>query len=1174
MPLTPTGAKTFLHALSDFWSAFFKDRALLTAYAETLALDGAQLYQSLLEAALGTSLKDMPLFDRVFFLPLSLRQDQLVYREGSSPDEDTWRLPAPNKLVGAEYLANRILAPTSLLTYGRDFWVEGPSLVFRANPFENAQLSYFPRRTVQVAAPATWADPAARYWVGAQPGDLAVFTIGGASSSARITGWSGNILYLDSAPEGLRAQVDRRGARVEILSAPYDTSVVGKLLTGQSSGYGRITAGATDAVTVVGTCELDFTGEAAYRGSWASSAAYAVGDLVDQAGSLWRARAAHTSGGSFNATSWVSLQDGYVYLTITAAPQLDGVYRTEAPSAAGRVKLAIPASFAGAQRALVHRVDYTTGVSGSRPTIQLPHDTITPASFSVQATRALALRSVDAAGAVTTHAAGEAVREGVDYLLDGAQGRITYLSVWAPLTPARASYQWLRRVISHECRWRGAYATATAYALGDLVTDSGVTYAVQEAHTSNGTMDSTRYVPLYEPAAFDVARDVTELSAWATDALLDEERLYKNFGYLMDRPRASSEAYRVFLRAVSRLFLLGPTFDRFESALNAVAGLPLVRDEQERLVSYSNGEDASGADGSLLGLALGQAGTLNATTAEFQVESTPFRPTDVGAQLRIVRDGVTELLVIATYVSPTCVTVTPALTDATGVAWSYVHPVERDRIRLSGSGYRFTEADVGALVQLRGLNQHNQGAFRIASIDDALTAVLTTEYGFLDESAVSWALSRTGLQTVTTNRRSYDIPLGIPVRPDIKAAGAQGVLTFAAFEALTEAFRVVDYLEDPSWWHRITVPEALMPGDGARRTVTPQLIEHVYGALDGAAHGDTGLRYGRDDDNKPGARRAGEALWYGGEHLILNFPAGVAGVRARDVGQHLVVRTKPFVGHFKILRVENDGGTLHLDRFPPPEAEGQGAPLSLSVELPPLLYRRTIAFLLMDRRLKYHSIQVRVDPAASLSAEFLEDSLRLVRGAKPAHAFVFFETPPTLRDEMPVEETVELDLDHALNDAFGLPDAHATYATTSPLRYGDCYRFAARTADITPTAGSTQTLPTTLPSGATAVRTLVSVGFAEDARVGGRRPVEGIDYRVNYPTGELTILEGVTLTPDPVTVSYVDCLRRVLAPSDTHDDGETAIVYGGADPTFVRQPGSTPDASGLVDRAVQLTLGS
>jgi hypothetical protein len=57
VPLTPSGARTFLRALSDFWSAFFKDRAFLDAYADALALDAAQLYQSLLEAALGVSLK-------------------------------------------------------------------------------------------------------------------------------------------------------------------------------------------------------------------------------------------------------------------------------------------------------------------------------------------------------------------------------------------------------------------------------------------------------------------------------------------------------------------------------------------------------------------------------------------------------------------------------------------------------------------------------------------------------------------------------------------------------------------------------------------------------------------------------------------------------------------------------------------------------------------------------------------------------------------------------------------------------------------------------------------------------------------------------------------------------------------------------------------------------------
>jgi hypothetical protein len=172
---------------------------------------------------------------------------------------------------------------------------------------------------------------------------------------------------------------------------------------------------------------------------------------------------------------------------------------------------------------------------------------------------------------------------------------------------------------------------------------------------------------------------------------------------------------------------------------------------------------------------------------------------------------------------------------------------------------------------------------------------------------VTWKLSRTGVQRVTTTRAVYDIPIGVPMRTDVMDAASRGVLTFGAFEALTRAFRVVDYLEDPTWWHRVTIPEELMPGSGSRRTVTPELVEHVYGSLDGAQVGDEGLFYGGDDEGRSSARRAGDVIWYGGDRVVLSFAPGVQGARARDVGQHLVVSTPGFRGHFRVRGVESDG---------------------------------------------------------------------------------------------------------------------------------------------------------------------------------------------------------------------------------------------------------------------------
>ena len=80
--------------------------------------------------------------------------------------------------------------------------------------------------------------------------------------------------------------------------------------------------------------------------------------------------------------------------------------------------------------------------------------------------------------------------------------------------------------------------------------------------------------------------DVAEVAFWIPDAQIDLFRLYDNFGYLIGRFQASSEAYRQFIRGVFQLYLLGPTLERIESALNVICALPVVRDDGETLVSY------------------------------------------------------------------------------------------------------------------------------------------------------------------------------------------------------------------------------------------------------------------------------------------------------------------------------------------------------------------------------------------------------------------------------------------------------------------------------------------------------------------------------------------------------------------------------------------------------------
>lgn len=144
--------------------------------------------------------------------------------------------------------------------------------------------------------------------------------------------------------------------------------------------------------------------------------------------------------------------------------------------------------------------------------------------------------------------------EGTDYTIDYETGVVTQIGrqagEWGIVPEAAFYYNWLTEVL--------------------VVTGTGA-----------GVLDST------ETTTF-----VNETALWAPDVLVDRFNLYNNYGYLIDRFEASSESYREFIRGVFQLYILGPTLERLESALNVIAGFPVIRDDGEVLTNF----DSSASD--------------------------------------------------------------------------------------------------------------------------------------------------------------------------------------------------------------------------------------------------------------------------------------------------------------------------------------------------------------------------------------------------------------------------------------------------------------------------------------------------------------------------------------------------------------------------------------------------
>lgn len=450
---------------------------------------------------------------------------------------------------------------------------------------------------------------------------------------------------------------------------------------------------------------------------------------------------------------------------------------------------------------------------------------------------------------------------------------------------------------------------------------------------------------------------VRELAMWAVDAEVDDGRLYAVYGHYFGNQRLSSEAYRAFIRGLMQLYVLGPVVDRIESALNVMAGLPVIRDDGETLLSYSDGLDDAAEDGEVDGVS-------------FTSASANFSPSDVGGFLTV------------------------------------------------------TDAE----------NATNIGVFQILQVSDSSTVVVNRPTSFITETGLSWQYSLTDLQVVRTSRALYELPRRVPMRADVVNPDNFGTLSFRAFEALTTAAVVTDYIKDPEWWIDITLPRAILDRESpVLRTLSPQLLPNEIGPVGEYVIGDPGFYISASEDGvltgqaevrssaiplnvlrvapttlttltvvdsvaavatctfPPGLYSsvsqyltvlATPSAWSGGQLPPVTFYAdGLGGIiaQSQDVGPNVILQI---------------GGTANLP-FP-------GAPAFGFVGR-----HHRAAFILMDRYLKTHIMSVTLDGSLDLSGALIRDMEKVLMDVKPAHVALFFTPLTKFRDVISVSDYLE-----------------------------------------------------------------------------------------------------------------------------------------------------------------------
>jgi len=160
----------FIKALSDFWGVLFEQKDILKKFMDGYGESFAQAYFSFLEAVLGNTIKEIPVFHKKKWFLLTLKEsenieqqtlkynitsikygpqpagtdypEKKVFKYGDIAIVDRWVWELPEPMVNcSRYLMNRIHSPSLVLTKDIDFVISDKKITFSIDPFNNNLIS-------------------------------------------------------------------------------------------------------------------------------------------------------------------------------------------------------------------------------------------------------------------------------------------------------------------------------------------------------------------------------------------------------------------------------------------------------------------------------------------------------------------------------------------------------------------------------------------------------------------------------------------------------------------------------------------------------------------------------------------------------------------------------------------------------------------------------------------------------------------------------------------------------------------------------------------------------------------------------------------------------------------------------------------------------------------------
>jgi hypothetical protein len=775
---------SLFYGLSGFWQRFFRDTPDLQAYYNASEYMLGEVYLDLLSNVLGVSISDVPIFDKGYWKLFVIGENDLNFEEGASVEEDRYAYDMPGDTVEVDFLQNTIFEPT--ITFERDVEFdlkdEDGLLRFKLDPFRELlddEGNWYP------APGISWR--------------LATIEVGNQFTDVvRTLDWRENSLVKSGDTLRLLAYNDSTWVPVQEGSAGEFLYPGSLIFTDVSAVFNETHVG--DIIQVTESPSDDVVGyyivksfDPSYPDKVYLEEAYGVPLVATSADLRWK----HTKAVYYESfvqdyavnhiedTYLVGDSDKpypidenftYVYAVVRdlAEPEEVGVQINNYPNVTDSLgRHIIP----GTMDVRALRIDKRNVVEGVDFTVDYLRGkiipTLYPATGSMSGTDGtITAGTVAQFSSPTTLFSAFDVGSSINITTSINVENTGIFVISAVISPTIVELADSNEMVSETPVAWTIYRSENAPYWDGASSVRVCSYSrMREVLFTAGGKTSERY-----------SSRIKQISLWAPEVSIDNFTLYYNFGSLLNRFEASSEAYREFLRGIMYLYMSGPILQRTNSALNVVAGFPVIHTDGEVLAAYEDGVDATGTDG-------------------------------------IIAAG--------------------------------------DPSTLTSASMTFTELDIGGYVTFpEVVNDANRGAFLIDSIIDEHTVALRSTYSLVNESFTSWILSRYNVKKVTTTTPSgdttvYSYPFHVPMRADLSDSKNIGVLTFSAFEYLTDAFQVLDYLEESHWWHNKYIPEILWANTtAARRLAADTLYANIISPADDARIGDPGFFIGADDNGE------------------------------------------------------------------------------------------------------------------------------------------------------------------------------------------------------------------------------------------------------------------------------------------------------------------------------------